>query len=96
MKTKFISILTKISLFIALFFAVPNYIVAQGKGAKTVKSNRRSKKMRKSKGSFNSRKRSKKRSWNNQNKATRKRMKRASKNARRRQRGKAMKNNRLV
>lgn len=96
MKVKFVSILTKISLFIALLVAVPTATYAQDKGAKTVKTKKKSKKTRRNKGSYNARKRAGKRSWGNQNKATRKRMKRASKNAKRRQKGKSMKNNRLV
>ncbi len=96
MKTKFVSILTKISLFIALLCVIPTATYAQDKGAKTVKTNKKSKKTRRHKGSYNSRKRAGKRSWSNQNKATRKRMKRAAKNAKRRQKGKPMKSNRLV
>jgi len=96
MNGKFVSILTKISLFIVLLIAIPTITHAQDKGAKTVKSNTWSKKTKRHKGSYNSQKRAGKRSWSNQNKATRKRMKRAAKNARRRQKGKPMKNNRLV
>jgi len=96
MNGKFVSILTKISLFIVLLIATPSITHAQDKGAKTVKSNKKSKKTKRHKGSYNSQKRAGKRSWSNQNKATRKRMKRAAKNARRRQKGKPMKNNRLV
>jgi len=96
MKDKFVSILTKIFVFIVFFIVVPNVSFAQDKGAKTVKTKSKGKKSKRTKGSYNARKRASKRSWGNQNKATRKRMKRAAKNAKRRQKGKSMKNNRLV
>ena len=96
MKIKFTSILTKILLFIAFLVIIPTNTYSQEKGAKTVKTNRKAKRSRRGKGSFNSRKRAKKKTWSNQNKATKKRMKRIAKNARRRQKGKPMKNNRLV
>jgi len=96
MKKNFVSILTKIFLFIAFCIFIPTNTYAQEKGAKSVKTKSKAKKSKRTKGSYNSRKRAAKRSWSNQNKETRKRMKRAARNAKRRQKGKPMKNNRLV
>lgn len=94
MNKKFTSILTKIFLFIVLMVVIPSNSYSQ-KG-KSVKSEGKTVKSKRTKGSYNAQKRSKKKSWNNQNKATRKRMKFAAKNARRRQKGKPMKSNRLT
>jgi uncharacterized protein YxeA len=90
------SILTKILIIIASLFIIPEIGSSQDRGAKSVKSDKGSKKGKRVRNSYNGRKRTGKKQWKNQDKSTRKRMKRAAKNAKRRQKGKPMKNNRLV